>query len=95
MAKARLYRIPFIKRLALSCTIAMGMSMFAGCVMDSPGNARTAPTGASVSDAAAESAAAGKIQTNPAIPDGCSREWSSTAMDWVLNCPDIRPSKPD
>lgn len=28
------------------------------------------------------------------IPKGCTREWSSTANDSLLYCPDIRPPKP-
>jgi hypothetical protein len=69
--------------------------MLVGCVMDPSESPVTAPSEASVSDPAATSGTAGKIQANPAVPAGCSREWSSTAMDWVVNCPDIRPSKPD
>jgi hypothetical protein len=90
---AREYRYPTTKRLALFCALAMGMSMFAGCVMDPSENADIAPTGASVSEPAAKAGIVPKSASTD--PDGCGREWSATAMEWVVICADIRPAKPE
>ncbi|MEO7424614.1 MAG: hypothetical protein ABI036_05460 [Fibrobacteria bacterium] len=88
---AREFRYPTTKRLALSCALAMGMSMFAGCLMNPSETEDNAPTGASVSEPAAKAGTAPKSGSTD--PDGCGREWSATAMEWVVICPDIRPAK--
>ncbi|HKP97445.1 MAG TPA: hypothetical protein VJ385_16995 [Fibrobacteria bacterium] len=81
------------KRLALSAAFAFCAGVCGGCLMDpASADGQAAPA---ESDASAEpTALRDQSASVPGVPRGCSREWSATAMDSVLYCPDVRPPKP-
>jgi hypothetical protein len=85
---------PIAKRIALSLLLAVSAAAWQGCLMDPASGPE------SQSPAADPGAGAKTLQETPPIPAdgvprGCSRQWSSTAHDSVLYCPDPRPPKPE
>ncbi len=56
----------------------------------------SASTDESTNPAATRETGSKALRDAPAdgIPQGCSLQWSSTAHDSLLYCPDIRPPKP-
>ena len=81
------------RRIRLSA-LSLGFALcLGGCLLDNEGKA-AAPAQGIPAD---QNANALQEQTpqRPGVPRGCTLEWSSAAKDSVLNCPDIRPPKPN
>lgn len=84
----------FTRNLAASGMIAAALGCWTGCVLDSDANAKNAGPEASGSEAAATLPQNQSDTPVNGVPRGCTREWSATAHDSVVFCPDIRPPKP-
>lgn len=88
----KFHRTP-AKRLALSFLLAVAAAAWQGCFLD-PASGQEPQASAADPQAGAKT-----LQENPTtptggIPRGCSLQWSSTAHDSVMFCPDPRPPKP-
>ena len=83
------------RRVAMSASLLGAAFFWGGCLMDGSASAEKSP-------AAQETEVGSKSlrdQTSSGsradgVPEGCRLEWSSTAHDSVVFCPDIRPPKP-
>lgn len=94
MPLSRVFRNRIAKRLASATAIACCAAFAGGCVMDAPSQASAAEAPALVDPGLGAKTSPNQTAPENGIPRGCTREWSASAMDSVLYCPDIRPPEP-
>ncbi|MEO6097737.1 MAG: hypothetical protein ABIW76_19620 [Fibrobacteria bacterium] len=80
--------------MAASGLIAAALGCWTGCVLDSASDGKSAGPEATGSESATTTLKTRSPEPVNGVPMGCTREWSSTAHDSVIFCPDLRPPKP-
>lgn len=83
-------RSPIANRIAFTFILTIAAAAWQGCVMDADKGSQSAK---SDPEAGAKTLQEKPLAPSDGIPLGCSRQWSSTAHDSVMFCPDLRPPR--
>ncbi|MDB5105505.1 MAG: hypothetical protein JWP91_3194 [Fibrobacteres bacterium] len=87
------FRKGLIGRIAVTAGLLMSLGMWGGCLMDPSSDDSGVSTEADPASGSKALRDQSPVQAD-GVPRGCTREWSETARDSVLFCPDIRPPSP-